>query len=284
MARLIWGAYWRYRYISCLLFLQKIHPHQSARDRLYRSDTAHDFVRGYGGRIQGSARERTLPGLCASLEPRYRPIEANDFLSPVTISASAPILNLQIQDKDAAASATLNEHTRQISINLLRPGEAITIVAEVTSEAYRPEISVEMKSADMSSFISGFHSLYPSIVGFCVTLVALGVELALLHALSEGFPAPDTAYPYSPFKTDPGVVVYVITNLGLTIAAAIGVLFLPIIFGIVAQRMARQFLARKITPVAWKFFEFKVSAWTMGTRLRQFRKVIDAEYKKIAPN
>jgi hypothetical protein len=58
-------------------------------------------------------------------------IEATDFLAPIKIGVAAPILNLQIHDKDAAASATLNEKDRELSIGLLRPGEAITLVAEV---------------------------------------------------------------------------------------------------------------------------------------------------------
>ncbi len=49
------------------------------------------------------------------------PIEASDFLSPITIAASAPILNLQIQDKDAAAAVTLDHKARSVSIDLLRP-------------------------------------------------------------------------------------------------------------------------------------------------------------------
>jgi hypothetical protein len=61
------------------------------------------------------------------------PIETSDFLAPIAITTFEPILNLQIHDKDAAVSAILDEKSHSISIGLLRPGEAITLVAEITS-------------------------------------------------------------------------------------------------------------------------------------------------------
>jgi hypothetical protein len=211
------------------------------------------------------------------------PIEGSDFLSPVTISASAPILNLQIQDADAAASVRLDENARSVSINLLRPGEAVTLVAEVTSETYRPEIRVEMKSADMSTFISGFYSLYPSIAAFCVFILLLGAELAILNSLRDAFPASDPSLPYAPFKEDPGIIMFLATLLGVLLVTLAILAIIPFTIGAIVQRATKAFLDRTITPVAWRFFEFKVSAWTMRTRLKQFRKFIDAEYKKIAP-
>jgi hypothetical protein len=37
------------------------------------------------------------------------PIESGDFLAPIVISSSEPILNLQIHDKDAAVAASLGQ-------------------------------------------------------------------------------------------------------------------------------------------------------------------------------
>jgi hypothetical protein len=212
------------------------------------------------------------------------PIEASDFLAPIAITTSEPILNLRVHEKDAAVAAVLDEKTNSMSIGLLRPGEAIALVAEVTSEAYQPDISVQMKSADMSTFISGFHSLYPSITAFCIALLLLGAKLATVSAWRDSFPATDPSYPYGPFKEDPGVLLFVATMTGVTLVTATILFIIPVTFGAIAQHITKRFLARTITPVAWKFFEFKVSAWTMRTRFKQFRKIIDAEYKKIAPN
>lgn len=155
---------------------------------------------------------------------------------------------------------------------LLRPGEAVTFVAEVASEIYRPEIQIQMKSADMSSFIWGFHSLYPGIAGVTACVALILAELFLLYAVGNESSSPTPASP--PFA------------LAIAIVAAVGFVLLvtPFIFGVVVQRFTRKVLGRTITPVAWNFFQFKVSAWTMRLRLKEFRKVMDAEYKKIAPN
>jgi hypothetical protein len=76
---------------------------------------------------------------------------------------------------------------------------------------------------------------------------------------------------------------------GFKAAAALSIFIIAygaisITTGYLVQRITKAFLNRTITPVALKFFEFKVSAWTMRLRLKEFRKVMDAEYKKIAPN
>jgi hypothetical protein len=209
------------------------------------------------------------------------PIESSDFLSPIAISASSPILNLQIQDKDAAASVRLNESTREISVDLLRPGEAIILVAEVMSETFRPEIRVEMKSADMSAFISGFNSLYPSLAAFSVASLLLLYEISIFYAWLEPFvaPGPNTYYP---FKEDPGALVSAGTVALATAAAVVLHLILPIIAGTLVQKITKAVLSRTITAVAWKFFEFKLSAWTMRTQSKQYKRSIDAEYKKMA--
>jgi hypothetical protein len=212
------------------------------------------------------------------------PIEREDFVSPVKINASAPIIRLQIQDKDAAASVNLDEHDNRVSIELLRPGEAVTLVAEVTSETYRPDIHVEMKSSDMSTLISGFHSLYPVIAASCVFLLLLGAEFVILNFVDSTLPTPSHNSPYFPFKEDPGVIKYVATLAGLAFASFAALAIIPLVVCATVLLLTKAFLNRTITPVAWKFSEFKVSAWAMRIRLKQFRKFVDAEYKKIAPN
>jgi len=204
------------------------------------------------------------------------PIESSDFLSPVTFSASLPILNLQIQDKDPAAAVGLNEKTREVSIGLLRPGEAVTLVAEVASEAYRPDINVEMKSADMSAFISGLHFIYPSILSFLTFVFLLALEFFVLYIVKQTSVPYEPPPPFFPYSSDPGAF--------LLLGFVASLLIVPGICAVIVYRIARGFFAKTITPVAWKFSEFKVSALNMRVQLKQFRKVIDANYKKISPN
>ncbi|WP_144441566.1 hypothetical protein [Bradyrhizobium sp. CCGE-LA001] len=209
------------------------------------------------------------------------PIEASDFLSPVSITASKQVLNLRVHDKDAAADVTLNEDARTLTISLLRPGEAVTLIAEVTSENYTPDIKVEMKSADMSTFIAGIHSVYPPLVAVLTFFILFSVEFAVLKDI---IPEPGPTPTYFPFKEDPGALVFVATALlGMFVGVA-ALSIVPAICSFIAQKLTKAVLARTVTPVAWRFSKLKVSAVTMRTRLKQFRKFIDAEYKKIEPN
>ncbi|HEY8336905.1 MAG TPA: hypothetical protein VIQ05_24180 [Tardiphaga sp.] len=202
-------------------------------------------------------------------------IEGSDFLAPVVITSSKSLLNLQIHDKDAAVAATLDDKNSSISIGLLRPGEAITLVAEVASEMYLPEISVQMKSADMSTLISGFHSLYPDLAALAIGVLLFVTELTFMYSSIN-----------SESNFDPNQSA-IMTGLMAMFSLAVGLLFfgvIPVGAGFLTRRLTKAFLSRTITPVAWKFFQFKVSAFAMRFRLKEFRKIIDAEYKKIAPN
>ena len=208
-------------------------------------------------------------------------IEASDFLSPIVITTSEPVLNLQIHDKDAAVAAVLDEKTSSISIELLRPGEAITLVAEVTSEAYRPDISVQMKSADMSASIRGNRTLYPAIAGFCTTLAFLLVEIAIIYSWRNIIPSPDPSAGPEPV---PGFFIFMLVAFVAVAGGVIVIGVIPFSFGVIAQKFTRKILTRTTTPIAWNFFELKMSAWTIRIRLKDFRKFMDAEYKKIAPS
>jgi hypothetical protein len=202
------------------------------------------------------------------------PIEANDFLTPIEIAADKAILNLTIHDKDAAANVRLDEHAQTLSIDLLRPGEAITLVAEVTSDKYRPDVNVQMKSSDMSTFISAIRTLYPGLVGFGCAMAIIVAEM-IAGVLS--FPS----------EPPPGFTVYSVSflaSIGLFAASIIAFFLPPLVIGAIASKIAQRFLSRATTPVAWNFFTFKQSAWTMRVKMKDFRKFMDAEYKKIAPD
>jgi hypothetical protein len=209
------------------------------------------------------------------------PIEASDFLAPIVITTSKPILSLEIHDKDAAVAAVLDEKTKSISIGLLRPGEAITLVAEVTSEVYRPDISVQMKSADMSAFISGHRITYPAFAGLFTALMLIFMEGILLYSWAPPShlppPPPPDFFPDNPW-------LFGLVSMFFLVGGVLVLGFFPILLGVVVQKLTKRIMSRTTTPVAWNFFELKFSAWAIRLRLKDFRKFIDAEYKKIAPN
>jgi hypothetical protein len=210
------------------------------------------------------------------------PIETGDFLSPVRIGACAPILHLQIHDKDAAASATLNENARELAIRLLRPGEAITLVAEVTSESYTPDIDVQMKSADMSTFTPALQYWYPSIFAFLAFSIALLIEIAVVRAWGFSITGyVDAHLPRPPKEIETVVFALIIAGIFFS-----GVLFflIPFALSVLASIAFKKVFRRIINPVAWKFSQFKTSALTIRTRSSAFRRFIDTEYKKIAPS
>jgi len=204
------------------------------------------------------------------------PIEANDFLGPVVVSPDKAILNLAVHEKDPAAQATLDEAAKTLSIDLLRPGEAITLVAEIISDTYRPEISVQMKSSDMSTFISGIRTLYPSLVGFGSAMLVFLIELATGYFI--------VSFPSEP---PPGADIYslpLLVHMGLLLLSVVVVLLPPLVIGWAADRIAQRLLSRATTSTVWNFFTLKQSAWSTRVRMKQFRKFMDAEFKKIAPN
>ena len=171
------------------------------------------------------------------------PIEASDFLSPIKVKASAPILKLEIHDKDAAASVTLDEHTRDLSISLLRPGEAITnpgmpntLVAELVSEGYRPDVSVEMKSSDMSTVTSGFHYLYPSLSGFFTFVIVYSAELMILFSLKNVI-GRSNHHPlnFFPSSKPRNSFFFMGATIGLTLIGIILLSIIPMLVGVAVQ-------------------------------------------------
>jgi hypothetical protein len=78
------------------------------------------------------------------------PIESNDFIAPITVRAGEKVLVLKTYDKDAAATVVVSVEDKTITVNLLRPGEAIILQIDAADDFYRPDLSIQMKSSDMS--------------------------------------------------------------------------------------------------------------------------------------
>lgn len=202
------------------------------------------------------------------------PIEAGDFIAPIKFSSNDPILRLGIHAKDPAVAAGMDLQTKSLNIELLRPGEAITLIAEVANAAYRPDIQVQMKSSDMSRFIWGMQALYPGAAGLLVASLLIFVEYQLFMKWLG-------ASEYTPPATDPGVFVFLLAMILFLVTAVVIGGFFPILFGALAQKLTATTLTRITSPVAWDFFKLKLSAFTIRSRSKDFRKVVDTAIKKI---
>ena len=99
------------------------------------------------------------------------PIEAHDFVVPIQYKLTDQILKLEIYDKDMATSANLDSKTGILTIDLLRPGEALVVIAEIASETYRPDLQIQMKSSEMSTVIRGYRAAYPGAIAVLTILL-----------------------------------------------------------------------------------------------------------------
>jgi hypothetical protein len=81
------------------------------------------------------------------------PIEKSDFVHPIKILPTERVLRIVTHEQDGAVATTVDEAEKSISIDLLRPGEATIFLIDAIDPDYRPEISVVMKSAEMSVFL-----------------------------------------------------------------------------------------------------------------------------------
>ncbi|WBU28990.1 hypothetical protein OOZ54_20355 [Rhodopseudomonas palustris] len=195
------------------------------------------------------------------------PIESTDFLSPIHITATAPIISMEIHDKDPAASVNLDKEKHCISIELLRPGEALSIVLQLASDTCKPDVNVQMKSADMSTFVTSIPTIIPSLVGItCAVALALFEIHPIFNYHSTGIET----------STEPTLIVRFSIIIALLALLIIGIA-LPITFGFIAKKIASNLMQRRITPVAWKFLQLKSSSWNIDLKLQEFKAFMNTK-------
>jgi hypothetical protein len=114
------------------------------------------------------------------------PIEAQDFVAPIEYKLTDQILK--------ATSANLDSQTGILTIDLLRPDEALVVIAEVASETYRPDLQIQMKSSEMSTVIRGYRSAYPGAIAVITILLLVIVTIGMLVSTST--------IVFDPSKTD----------------------------------------------------------------------------------
>jgi hypothetical protein len=188
------------------------------------------------------------------------PIEAQDFIAPIEYKLTDQILKLEIYDKDAATSAHLDSQTGILTIDLLRPGEALVVIAEVASETYRPDLQIQMKSSEMSTVIRGARAAYPGAIA--------AITILLLVILTFGMLVSTSTIVFNPIKADVNPAP---SLLGAGIFFSSTILF-PLVVGGIIYWLARKTISRATTPVAWRFSERKMKALNVRQKFTEFKK------------
>jgi ABC-type Co2+ transport system permease subunit len=98
------------------------------------------------------------------------------------------------------------------------------------------------------------------LVGLCVALI----DGYFTYSLTHNF-------------TDPPSVKEFLTAF---VGGLIGIGVVPILFGAIAYYFATKLIVRSTAPVAWRFFQMQMSAWSGRKNWIEFKKKIDAATKK----
>jgi hypothetical protein len=104
------------------------------------------------------------------------PIVEGDFVRPISIDKPKEVTEIKIFRKDAATALQVENNSREIQVKLLRPNEAVVLeIISGTSEEL--SLSIEMMSADMSSFFRRGRRIPQSLDAIISTLVHLSLGL-----------------------------------------------------------------------------------------------------------
>src|SRR5262249_25403046 len=172
-------------------------------------------------------------------------IEKSDFVHPIQIGPAKSVLRIVEHEQDGAAIATVNDAEKSISLDLLRPDEAIIFLIDAKDADYTPDISITMKSADMDVFLpsrpTDIWEKIGSTAGSLTTGVLLGIAFGAMGVL----------YDYLPPRGE--------VRLAATIGMAVGFLLLAAAsfwFGTEVVKKRVQDALRRPTPFfPYKFFE-----------------------------
>jgi hypothetical protein len=99
------------------------------------------------------------------------PIERSDFVQPIKVRPTDSVLRILVHEQDGAAAATVDDADKDISIELLRPKEAIIFLIDAMDADFSPEIKIVMKSADMSEFLRSAPVAIRDIIGIVIAIV-----------------------------------------------------------------------------------------------------------------
>jgi hypothetical protein len=179
------------------------------------------------------------------------PIESSDFIQPVRIKAPSNILDLHVEDKDAATLVNVPS-PGVIDVKLLRPGEAIVLRVLSTGEDSKLDLSLVMKTADMSAFVRVNRTV--------VALAAVSV-LGFVFFLVAGF-----YFDYVIFPNDTTMLEKV-----LKFSVLIGLLIATVVACFYLHRVLFRLLKSNTPTVVWNFFELSRRALRTRDAARTFR-------------
>jgi hypothetical protein len=193
------------------------------------------------------------------------PIESSDFIVPITVRGGEKVLVLKTYDKDAAATVVVSVEDKTITVNLLRPGEAIILQIDAADDSYRPDLSIQMKSADMSVLLGQNRALIlvvPSVLMGVLTIF-FGVYILQTLPLPQWMAGEDL----------------------MAVAAQFGIVGAWCLVSLLAA-IATFFIARKIffgstvTSVALRFLDLQFRINSVVHTWKSLRKQIEAIVEK----
>jgi hypothetical protein len=166
------------------------------------------------------------------------PIEREDFISPIAVLNNESLLSLDVYDKNPAADVTISPDWT-ISVNLLRPGEAVILKLDAREVAYRVDLAIRMKASEMSVVLRSDRALMP-------LAISIGLWTFCVVAFVFYFDIPRLGIEM------PGVIEAVVSVL----------LFfgLPTLIAVVAYPIIRKLMVSITPPIVWRFFEMKTAA------------------------
>lgn len=169
------------------------------------------------------------------------PIESDDFINAISIRSKDKILLVKIKDKDAAATADLDSENKTLKIILLRPDEAIVMQIDSTDLEYRADLSVEMKTSDMSVRLGWTRPVVAAAISALSGLAVFFLMMIFVSAPDFGFRG--------------------VGWLRAAIEFGFFVLTLAIAFLIAAimNKILEKYFMARTSPVAWRFFAMQIA-------------------------
>jgi hypothetical protein len=202
------------------------------------------------------------------------PIEEDDFLSPISINGEK-VVDVKIVEKDAAAAGNVHSDEKAISITLLRPSEAIVLEVNAAEQAYKPDLTVQMKSSDMSVRDRIPRALLPAIIGSIVGILVLAGAIMLIDWWGKflvhwGMPSFFASIEDEDMSWSQNTII----NLLIVFYLVVFFLLIPLSFGVLGNWIAKHFLGT-ISPVRWRFYQTQSRLLGARSTYQSLLKVIE---------
>lgn len=191
-------------------------------------------------------------------------IETADFISPIDFRGNGKVLSVQIHEKDAAANVILDDANTGIEIKLLRPGEAVIAQIDAGVESFKLDLSIDMKSADMSATIEGYKTLVAPVSGAVIALIG-----AIVFFMTVPFPE---GY-LSDYGGTAWEFIVLIGYMFLGLGTGMGT-------GFFSSWALRRIIKARMSPVAWRFFEMQLSALGAQSTWEKLKAEVDEIIKR----